>query len=442
MTDRQTYEFTPAPEAGEFYARLDAPRTADSESIASAIRVAKKATHPDVSDHPDSQDRFQRIMEAAECLGSPTTRAAYDTFLARFGDRAPIVYNRWQRFGGTIPPERFTSREADSVTREERSTADDDDRRSARTTTQTDQTRSDERTQTNARGTKNGRNRTRPGHSQRAYSHRQSYERKEYEPPESRLGPWLGIELRALGVEIGITIGLALLAGLLLVGIVFVGFVFGAVAVAGTVVGAADLLSQVAVFIMETVLYGLALAASWIIAEITLSPEWDDRLGNRIRFPEVLLLAPVVLTGSFLAANFEVPALAGQELAYTDLTGIHLSPASETLIFAGVVIMGAYRVARIARETPPGGNRESLRGTIALLAWGVSGALVTLAFVSVGLDGLLSSYPNPYEETYLWWWLDSDRLLALACLPTAGLSTWTTGLRGWHWLRRRQETRS
>ncbi|WP_236044911.1 hypothetical protein [Haloarcula nitratireducens] len=224
---------------------------------------------------------------------------------------------------------------------------------------------------------------------------------------------------------------------MLIIAIIVVGFIFGAVALIGTVAGVGDELSHLVVIVMETALYCAALAIGWLASGAVLSADWTDHLGNRIRIPEFVLLLPVSLTGMFLADAFDTPAVAGLEIGYTDITGIHLTPAIETVLFASIVIMGAHRVARITRETPPGGSRESLRGTAALFGWTVTIALVTLAFVWAGLDGLLASYPNPYEETYLWWWFDRDRLLALASLPTFGLVAWTTSLRGWHWLHRR-----
>jgi molecular chaperone DnaJ len=55
------------------------PGAADKE-IRSAFRRLARELHPDVSDHPEAQERFREAAEAYEVLSKPETREVYDRY--------------------------------------------------------------------------------------------------------------------------------------------------------------------------------------------------------------------------------------------------------------------------------------------------------------------------------------------------------------------------
>jgi molecular chaperone DnaJ len=64
----------------DYYEILGVPRNADDKAIKSAFRKLARELHPDVSDHPDAQERFREAAEAYEVLSKRETRELYDRF--------------------------------------------------------------------------------------------------------------------------------------------------------------------------------------------------------------------------------------------------------------------------------------------------------------------------------------------------------------------------
>lgn len=64
----------------DYYEILGLPRDADEKSIKSAFRRLARELHPDVSEHPDAEERFREAAEAYEVLSKPETRELYDRY--------------------------------------------------------------------------------------------------------------------------------------------------------------------------------------------------------------------------------------------------------------------------------------------------------------------------------------------------------------------------
>jgi molecular chaperone DnaJ len=64
----------------DYYDVLGVERGASDKQIKSAFRRLARELHPDVSDHPEAQERFREAAEAYEVLSKPETRELYDRF--------------------------------------------------------------------------------------------------------------------------------------------------------------------------------------------------------------------------------------------------------------------------------------------------------------------------------------------------------------------------
>jgi molecular chaperone DnaJ len=64
----------------DYYEVLGVPRQADERAIKSAFRKLARELHPDVSDHPEAQERFREAAEAYEVLSKSETRELYDRY--------------------------------------------------------------------------------------------------------------------------------------------------------------------------------------------------------------------------------------------------------------------------------------------------------------------------------------------------------------------------
>jgi molecular chaperone DnaJ len=64
----------------DYYDVLGVSRDADERAIKSAFRRLARELHPDVSDHPEAQERFREAAEAYEVLSKEETRELYDRF--------------------------------------------------------------------------------------------------------------------------------------------------------------------------------------------------------------------------------------------------------------------------------------------------------------------------------------------------------------------------
>jgi molecular chaperone DnaJ len=64
----------------DYYEVLGLEPGASDKQIRSAFRRLARELHPDVSDHPEAQDRFREAAEAYEVLSKPETRELYDRY--------------------------------------------------------------------------------------------------------------------------------------------------------------------------------------------------------------------------------------------------------------------------------------------------------------------------------------------------------------------------
>lgn len=76
----------------DYYEVLGVDRGADDAALKRSFRTLARELHPDVSEHPDAEDRFREVAEAYEVLSDPDTRQRYDRFghdgLSRTGYRS------------------------------------------------------------------------------------------------------------------------------------------------------------------------------------------------------------------------------------------------------------------------------------------------------------------------------------------------------------------
>src|SRR5215210_5269611 len=64
----------------DYYEVLGVSRTADEREIKKSFRALARELHPDVSDHPDAEERFREAAEAYEVLSKRETRDLYDRY--------------------------------------------------------------------------------------------------------------------------------------------------------------------------------------------------------------------------------------------------------------------------------------------------------------------------------------------------------------------------
>ena len=64
----------------DYYEILGVSRDADERAIKSSFRRLARELHPDVSNHPEAQERFREAAEAYEVLSKPETKELYDRY--------------------------------------------------------------------------------------------------------------------------------------------------------------------------------------------------------------------------------------------------------------------------------------------------------------------------------------------------------------------------
>lgn len=112
-----TVEFSsPNVEALDYYERLGAPPDADADDIANHTKKYVAKFKPELSDHDNADERWNRFNDARQTLNEPDTKEEYDTFRERFGTQdGAEAYEAWEardrpRDPATLDPARDLNR--------------------------------------------------------------------------------------------------------------------------------------------------------------------------------------------------------------------------------------------------------------------------------------------------------------------------------------------
>ena len=104
-------EFDPDPEAANYYDRLGVSMTASQDTIEDAGKHAKSAYHPH-RHQGDVREEWDRVRSAGTVLRDEADRAAYDTFLDRYGkETGTEAFERWEMRSRPSSPEEFEPEE-------------------------------------------------------------------------------------------------------------------------------------------------------------------------------------------------------------------------------------------------------------------------------------------------------------------------------------------
>ncbi len=144
---------SPNVEAKDYYERLGVPEDASAEDVANHTKKYVAQFKPELSDHDNADERWDRFNDARQTLNGAETKEEYDTFRERFGPQdGAEAYEAWEardRPGdpATLDPARQLDRP--SIGKEGTATSDEEPAESQTSSRQSDdrqQRRSRERT--------------------------------------------------------------------------------------------------------------------------------------------------------------------------------------------------------------------------------------------------------------------------------------------------------
>jgi len=100
-------DFEPEPSAANYYDRLGVSMTASQDTVEDAGRHAKSTYHPD-RHQKDVREEWDRVRSAETVLRDEADRAAYDTFVDRYGkETGTEAFERWEMRSRPTSPEEF-----------------------------------------------------------------------------------------------------------------------------------------------------------------------------------------------------------------------------------------------------------------------------------------------------------------------------------------------
>ena len=104
-------DFEPEPSAANYYDRLGVSMTASKDTVEDAGRHAKSTYHPD-RHQEDVREEWDRVRSAETVLRDEADRAAYDTFVERYGkETGTEAFERWEMRSRPTSPEEFEPEE-------------------------------------------------------------------------------------------------------------------------------------------------------------------------------------------------------------------------------------------------------------------------------------------------------------------------------------------
>lgn len=104
-------DFDPEPAAVNYYDRLGVSMTASQETIDGAGKYAKSTYHPH-RHQGDVREEWDRVRSAESVLRDEDDRAAYDTFVDRYGrETGTEAFERWEMRSRPSSPDEFEPEE-------------------------------------------------------------------------------------------------------------------------------------------------------------------------------------------------------------------------------------------------------------------------------------------------------------------------------------------
>lgn len=88
---------TPNVDATDYYERLGAPQSATADEIDGHTKKYVAQFKPELSDHENADERWDRFNEARQTLSDESEKELYDTFRERFGpEQGAEAYQTWE----------------------------------------------------------------------------------------------------------------------------------------------------------------------------------------------------------------------------------------------------------------------------------------------------------------------------------------------------------